>query len=117
MTVSSKVGVVVGNPKPRSRTYRAALLVATQLSGSAPGLVVDIADLGAGLLDPADPAATQAVDAVRGLDLLVVASPTYEASYTGLLKVFLARFPSNALSGVVAVPVMLGAGPGHALAP
>ena len=111
-----RVGVVVGNPKPRSRTYQAALLVAERLSGVEPGLVVDVADLGAGLLDPADPAASQAVEAVRGLDLLVVASPTYKATYTGLLKLFLDRFPSNALSGVVAVPVMLGAGPGHALA-
>jgi FMN reductase len=54
---------------------------------------------------------------VRGLDLVVFASPTYKASYTGLLKVFLDRFPSNGLDGVVAVPLMLGAGPGHQLAP
>jgi FMN reductase len=52
----------------------------------------------------------------RGL-LVVFASPTYKASYTGLLKVFLDRFPSNGLDGVVAVPLMLGAGPGHQLAP
>jgi FMN reductase len=115
-TESVNVGVVVGNPKPRSRTYQAALLVAQQLSGTEPGLVVDVAELGAGLLDPADPVVNQAVEAVRGLDLLVVASPTYKATYTGLLKLFLDRFPSNALFGVVAVPVMLGAGPGHALA-
>ena len=120
MTESVRVGVVVGNPKPRSRTYQAALLVAGRLSGAEPGIepdvVVDVADLGAGLLDPADAAVNQAVEAVRGLDLLIVASPTYKATYTGLLKLFLDRFPSNALSGVVAVPVMLGAGPGHALA-
>lgn len=48
---------------------------------------------------------------------MVVASPTYKASFTGLLKLFLDRFPSNALDGVVAVPLMLGAGPAHALAP
>ena len=114
---SIRAGVIVGNPKPRSRTYQAALLVAERLSGAEPALAVDLADLGTGLLDPADPAAGAAVEAVRGLDLVVVASPTYKATYTGLLKVFLDRFPSNALSGVVAVPLMLGAGPGHALAP
>jgi len=112
----SVTGVLVGNPKPRSRTYQAALLVAQRLSGAEPGLVVDLADLGAGLLDPDDDAASQAVKEVRALDLLVVASPTYKGAYTGLLKLFLDRFPSNALSGVVAVPLMLGAGPGHALA-
>jgi FMN reductase len=47
----------------------------------------------------------------------VVASPTYKATYTGLLKLFLDRFPGNGLDGVVAVPLMLGAGPAHALAP
>jgi len=112
----SVTGVLVGNPKPRSRTYQAALLVAQRLSGAEPGLVVDLADLGAGLLDGDDDAASQAVKEVRALDLLVVASPTYKGAYTGLLKLFLDRFPSNALSGVVAVPLMLGAGPGHALA-
>ena len=117
MTESIRVGVVVGNPKPRSRTYQAALLVAARVSGAEPDLVIDVVDLGAGLLDPADAAANQAVEAVRALDLLIVASPTYKASYTGLLKLFLDRFPSGALFGVVAVPVMLGAGPGHALAP
>ncbi len=104
----SVTGVVVGNPKPRSRTYQAALLVAQRLSGAEPGLVVDLADLGAGLLDPDDDAASQAVKEVRALDLLIVASPTYKGAYTGLLKLFLDRFPSNALSGVVAVPLMLG---------
>lgn len=109
--------MVVGNPKPRSRTYEAALLIAARLTDAEPDFVLDVVDLGAGLLDPTDVAAGQAVEAVRALDLLVVASPTYKAAYTGLLKLFLDRFPSNALSGVVAVPVMLGAGPGHALAP
>ena len=46
----------------------------------------------------------------------MVASPTYKATYTGLLKLFLDRFATDGLRGV-AVPLMLGAGPGHALAP
>lgn len=48
---------------------------------------------------------------------MIFASPTYKASYTGLLKLFLDQFPSNGLAGVVAVPLMLGAGLGHLLAP
>jgi len=47
---------------------------------------------------------------------VVVASPTYKATYTGLLKLFLDRFATDGLRGV-AVPLMLGAGPAHALAP
>ena len=42
---------------------------------------------------------------------------SFKATYTGLLKLFLDQVPSNGLSGVVAVPLMLGAGPGHAMAP
>jgi FMN reductase len=112
-----KVAVLVGNPKRRSRTYEAALLVAEKLTGAAAGTVVDVADLGAGVLDWSDATATAAVESIREADVVVVASPTYKAAYTGLLKVFLDRFPSDGLAGVVAVPLMLGAGPGHALAP
>jgi FMN reductase len=112
-----RAGVVVGNPKPASRTFAAAVHVAEQLTGSAPELAVDLAAFGSGLLDWSDAEVGEAVEAVRGLDLVIFASPTYKATYTGLLKVFLDRFPSNGLDGVVAVPLMLGAGPGHQLAP
>ena len=49
-------------------------------------------------------------------DVLVVASPTYKATYTGLLKAFLDRYGANALSGVTAVPLLTIGGPAHALA-
>lgn len=117
MTETFRTGVVVGNPKPGSRTLQAALRLATLLTGAAPDLAIDLADLGARLLDWGDAGIAETVETVRRLDLLIVASPTYKATYTGLLKLFLDRFPNNALDGVVAVPLMLGAGPGHALAP
>lgn len=112
-----RAGVVVGNPKPASRTFQAAVHLVEELTGTAPQLAVDLAAFGSGLLDWSDTEVGDAVEAVRGLDLVVFASPTYKATYTGLLKVFLDRFPSNGLDGVVAVPLMLGAGPGHQLAP
>jgi FMN reductase len=112
-----RAGIVVGNPKPASRTFQAAARLAEQLTGRAPDPAVDLAAFGSGLLDWSDAEVSAAVEAVRGLDLVIVASPTYKATYTGLLKVFLDRFGANALDGVVAVPLMLGAGPGHALAP
>jgi FMN reductase len=117
LSANLRTGVVVGNPKPASRTYQAAVHVAERLTGRAPDVTVDLAEYGAGLLDWSDAATADAVSTVAGLDLLVVASPTYKASYTGLLKLFLDRFRADALSGVVAVPLMLGAGPGHAMAP
>jgi len=115
--VGVRAGVVVGNPKPASRTFHAASHLVRQLTGRVPEPAVDLAVFGSALLDWSDDAVDEAVHAVHALDLVVFASPTYKASYTGLLKLFLDRFPSNALEGVVAVPLMLGAGPGHALAP
>jgi len=50
-------------------------------------------------------------------DLVVVASPTYKATYTGILKSFFDRYNSDALVGTVSIPVMTGAAPIHALAP
>jgi FMN reductase len=117
MSLRPRVAVVVGNPKPRSRTYDAAVLVAERLGDGPPDVVVDVVDLGAGLLDWQDQATEEAVASVRSADVAVVASPTYKAAYTGLLKLFLDRFPSNGLAGVVAVPLMLGGGPAHSLAP
>jgi FMN reductase len=110
------VAVVVGNPKPQSRTLDAATYVARELSGQEPDLVVDLAELGARLLDWQDETVAGLVAEVGAADLVVFASPTYKAAYTGLLKLFLDRFKTDGLGGI-AIPLMLGGGPGHALAP
>ncbi len=112
----STVAVVVGNPKPQSRTLAAATYVAQELAGE-PDLVVDLAALGPALLDWADPDVTDLVKQVGGADLVVVASPTYKAAYTGLLKLFLDRFAGGTGLTGLAVPVMLGGSPAHSLAP
>ncbi|WP_260235555.1 NADPH-dependent FMN reductase [Curtobacterium sp. PhB172] len=110
--------VVAGNPKPASRTLDAATVVLERLTGRAPDHVIDVIDLGAGLLGWGDTAVSDAVRTVAGSDLVVVASPTFKATYTGVLKLFLDQFgTADGLAGVVAVPLMLGAGPAHALAP
>ena len=48
------VAVVVGNPKPQSRTYRAAHIAAEQLAGRPADLSIDPAEVGAALLDWSD---------------------------------------------------------------
>ena len=110
------VAVVVGNPKPRSRTLAAATYVAQELAGP-PDLVVDLAELGPALLDWADPDVTDLVKQIGAADLDVVASPTYKAAYTGLLKLFLDRFAGGTGLCGLAVPLMLGGSPAHSLAP
>ena len=117
----SAIGVVVGNPKPGSRTLTVAQAVADAAAGAA-GLAgagrttLDLADLGPALFDWSSDDVRAAVDAIRGCSLAVVASPTYKASYTGLLKSFLDWFSTTDLNGVTVVPVMVGAGPQHSLA-
>ena len=112
-----KSAVIVGNPKPKSRTLEAALLIARKLTGSEPDMVVDVIDLGSGLLGWGDVGITDSVQAIQRMDVIVVASPTFKATYTGLLKLYLDQFPTDGLVGVTAFPVMLGAGPAHAMAP
>src|SRR6478735_7202987 len=93
--IDSRVAVVVGNPKPQSRTLEAATYVATELAGHEPDLVVDLGVLGAGLLDWKDETVSGLVAEVGAADLVVVASPTYKGTYTGLLKLFLDRFATD----------------------
>ena len=112
-----RAAVVVGNPKPDSRTLAAAIHLATALTEQPPDLVVDLATLGPALLDWADPEVARLVAEVGDHDLVVVASPTYKGAYTGLLKLFLDRFSGGTGLRGLAVPLMLGGSPAHALAP
>jgi len=111
------IGIVVGNPKPKSRTYDAARAVLSQLTGSEPDFAIDLADLGPKLLDWSDADIAAAIEQVKAARLVVVASPTYKATYTGLLKLFLDRFGAGSLTGVVAIPLQLGGDWRHSLAP
>jgi FMN reductase len=110
------VTIVVGNPKPQSRTFHAAELVAERLTGKAPDERIDLAEFGARLLDWSDAEVAAAKAIVAASDLVVVASPTYKGTFTGLLKLFLDRFGAGELFGVTAVPIMLGGDLRHLLA-
>jgi FMN reductase len=116
MGAQMNVAIVVGNPKPRSRTWQAAQLVAEKIAGRPADLSVDLVDFGAALLDWQDQQVAQTIKDVAASDLLVVASPTYKATYTGLLKLFLDRIAGGGLAGVTAVPLMLGGDWRHSLA-
>ncbi|WP_425839976.1 NAD(P)H-dependent oxidoreductase [Streptomyces fractus] len=112
------VTVLVGNPRPGSRTREAATMVASAVTGAPPDHVIDLAGLGAGVLNADDPAVTRAMNTVSSSSLVVVASPTFKATYSGLLKLFLDRFQGDtSWEGVLALPFMLGSNPAHALAP
>jgi len=112
------VAVVIGNPKPASRTARAAILLAESFAGRPVDLILDLATLGPALLDWNNSSVKEAVSAISRADLVIVASPTFKATYSGLLKLFLDQFATgDGLARTVAIPLMLGAGPAHAMAP
>jgi len=108
--------VVVGNPRLGSRTGQAAELVVRRLTDAPPTAVIELSELGPALLGWGDPAVTAAKEQVLGADLLVVASPVFKASFTGLLKLFLDQFDSGELGGKPTVAVLLGGSPAHSLA-
>jgi FMN reductase len=116
--------VLIGNPKPRSRTRAATLLVADQLR-TALGVsavpvrepqVVDLAETWPGLLvdlPGSGGAMSAAAETVCGAGLLLVASPTFKGTFSGVLKVFIDGLPRGALRGTVAVPLMTADSPAH----
>lgn len=78
--------------------------------------MIELAELGAALLGWNDPAVVDALERVYAADVVIVASPTYKATYTGLLKLFCDQIPAGRLSGIVAVPVMTAGSDAHRLA-
>lgn len=114
-----KIAIVVGNPKPKSRTLKVAETLAEKLFGPSArdAELIDLADYRDEiLLWPS--AKMDALNArVAASDVVIFASPTYKATYTGLLKVFLDRYPANGLAGVTAIPLLTGADQLHALGP
>ena len=111
------VVIAVGNPKPGSRTRLAAETVAQRLAGEPHPDVIELAELGPALLTWGDEAVAAAKQRALDADLLIFASPTYKATYTGLLKLFIEQFKAGELDGTTSVALMLGGSPHHSLAP
>ena len=113
-----RIVVLVGNPKPRSRTLAVAELLAgrvADLTGASHQRTVDLCEYADRLFHWPDDELDQLSADVASADIVIVASPTYKASYTGLLKAFLDRYQSGGLRGVTAVPLMTVADPAHSL--
>ena len=80
---------------------------------------LDVRDLPARALLQADYADAQIADAVRAVaeaDAILIATPIYKASYTGLLKAFLDLLPQDGLAGKLVLPLATGGGHAHTLA-
>ena len=123
---AATIVTVTGNPKAGSRTLSAAVALGAALTDRfqsdavvdldpAPAGPIDLATIADGLLAPwrLSPAAVEATETVRSASVLVLATPTYKASYTGLLKLFLDAFPAGSLARTVVVPLTVAGGPAH----
>lgn len=117
--MSLKVSIVVGNPKPASRTRRVAEVLVSKLFDPEK-VAVETIDLAEHVDEifvwPSERMAALNA-AVAESDVVVLASPTYKATYTGLLKAFLDRYPANGLAGVTAIPIHTGADFSHTMGP
>jgi FMN reductase len=114
--------MVSGSPSSSPRARTAAVLDALASALTELGMTSDCIDVRE--LPPADllggrapePATRDALARIAQARAIVVGTPVYKATFTGLVKTFLDLLPGDALAGKVALPIALGAAPTHALA-
>jgi len=118
--VSTPVIGLSGSPNTssRSRALLELALTALERQGAGPGRLVDLATLPSdGLLARRqDAVVSDAIQSVVDAVIVVVSTPIYRATYSGLLKVFFDLLPQDALARKVAIPIATGGGSGHLLA-
>ena len=109
-----------GSPQLPSSSSRLLLHIGEQLAlqghSSAQLHVRDLPARALLLADHDDAAIARAVRAVADADAIVIATPIYKASYTGLLKAFLDLLPQDGLAGKLVLPLATGGGHAHTLA-
>jgi len=119
-TVTASVVGLSGSPKPvsRSRALLELTLAALERQGTGPSRLIDLATLPADALlgRREDRDVAEAIQTVLDAGVIVVSTPIYRATYSGLLKVFFDLLPQEALARKVAIAIATGGGPGHLLA-
>jgi FMN reductase len=117
LNIDAKHGLVAvsAGDSPESKTRRLAH-AGIDLHGN--GELIDLIALDAAALlgRRSDAAVDAAVDAAAGADILLVATPVYRATYSGALKAFFDRFPTNGLATTAVVLAATAAIPQHFLA-
>jgi FMN reductase len=113
---------ISGNLGRPSKTRTLVEAIVGQAAGrhGASGIVYDLRDLAPSLgnaarLEDLAPEARRAVDLVLAAHALVVASPVYKGSYTGLLKHLFDLIEPTALTGKPVLLAATGGGDRHAL--
>jgi FMN reductase len=106
---------VNGSPSTTSKTHA---LAAAGLELAGGGTLVNVSELDAEalLLRREHDSVKAAVDAIATADVLILVTPVYRATYSGLLKVVLDQLPTDALRGTAAVLAATAGSPAHFLA-
>jgi len=110
---------ISGSPSGSSKSRTLVEYALRQLGAAgADTVLVDLARLPANeLLGRRPPGEiTGALASVAAARVIVVGTPVYRATYSGLLKVFFDLLPQDSLLGKIGLPIMTGHGPAHSLA-
>jgi len=124
MNPDGPVVTIVANPGGPGRTGAAARLVAervaslgaTEASAATEIVEIDLAQEPERLLAWGSLLAGMHRVTIESGSALVVATPAYKATYTGLLKIFLDQIDAGELAGIPTVALMTGGSDAHALA-
>ena len=111
--------LISGSPSATSRSR--ALLEHAQAQLEAAGCsttLIDLATLPADALlgRRENQNLKRVIELVVTAQIVVASSPTYRASYTGLLKTFFDLLPQDCLVGRIGLPILTGGSPAHQLA-
>jgi FMN reductase len=109
----SDVVLISGSPSATSRTATVLNACAAKLAEAGrKTTLLQVREL----TDPNSQQVKDALEVIASSKAIVLATPIYKASLTGLLKSFLDLLPPDALKGKAALPLATGASPAHALA-
>jgi len=117
--MSKSVLILSGSPNLNSRLYGVLDYAAQLLAARDVNLNrLDVISLPAealifGKFD--DPAVREANARVEQTDALIIASPVYKASFTGVLKTYLDLLPQGGLAGKTITPIFIGGTIAHLL--
>ena len=112
---------IVGSPTPHSRTRSLVAETQGRIARETPAAtqLIDIAELVPSLMvrsrEEAPPVLGEALRTVEQADLLLVGSPVYKGSYTGLFKHFIDLLDHRSLAGVPVALLAMGGSDRHAL--
>ncbi|WP_027085461.1 NADPH-dependent FMN reductase [Cohnella panacarvi] len=115
----ANIVVVSGSPTANSRLYGLTQYSESQLKRLGHEVAhLQVASLPAEDLIKANfasPAVIEAVAQVEKADAVIIASPVYKASYTGVLKTFLDLIPQKGFQNKVIAPLFIGGTIAHLL--